>query len=382
MKKLLVALMILFSMGLQAQDVTGTWQSADGWKAEWFQVGNRVYAILNVYNFKQFISGTITGNQITGQVIRVDVQNNNCRTILNGTWVVNGNSMQCSWVAADGNCDLTLNQRGSDAPLTRVARPSELPMNTLNGDSFCTHNDVTGSWGDADWFQDGNNVYYISNNAGFKHFFSGYRANQQITGTQIRINRANNCRTEMGLTFTVTGSNSMHYRAVANDGNCDLQRTWSETNYVFRKSNIDISGVYFFKNKNSNLCLGVRGATRNNGEEATQWTCDGNEDKQWKLVATCGGYYKIQNMNSNLFLAVGAASRIDGGRVVQYVDQGQQDILWRFISIGNGCYKIQNKNSGLFLAIGAGSRDLGANLVQWQDSGQEDIKWILEGYIP
>ena len=49
MKKLLIALMALFSWGLQAQDVTGTWQSADGWKAEWVQIGNRAYAILNVY---------------------------------------------------------------------------------------------------------------------------------------------------------------------------------------------------------------------------------------------------------------------------------------------------------------------------------------------
>lgn len=136
-------------------------------------------------------------------------------------------------------------------------------------------------------------------------------------------------------------------------------------------------GTYTITNKNSNLCLAIKGATRNNGEEGTQWTCDGNADKNWKLIDAGSGYFKIQNENSNLFLAVGGASRDNGGRGVQYADQGQQDILWRFIDAGAGFHKIQNKNSGLFLGIGGGARTGGADLIQWGDEGQEDVKWKL-----
>lgn len=136
-------------------------------------------------------------------------------------------------------------------------------------------------------------------------------------------------------------------------------------------------GTYTITNKNSNLCLAIRGATSNNGEEGTQWTCDGNADKNWKIIDAGNGYFKIQNRNSSLFLAVGAGSRDYGGRCIQYADEGQQDILWGFIDIGLGYYKIQNKNSGLFLAIGGGSRESGADLIQWGDTGQEDIKWQL-----
>ncbi len=138
-----------------------------------------------------------------------------------------------------------------------------------------------------------------------------------------------------------------------------------------------ITGIKNLVNTNSGLCLAVRGATRNNGEEGTIWTCDGNTDKNWRILDVGNGFYKLQNMNSNLYLAVGGASRDNGGRVVQYVDQGQQDILWRFINIGSGIYKIQNKNSNLFLAIGGGMREGGAPLIQYVDEGQQDIKWRL-----
>lgn len=136
-------------------------------------------------------------------------------------------------------------------------------------------------------------------------------------------------------------------------------------------------GIYTLTNKNSNLCLAIRGATQRHGEEGTQWTCDGNADKNWKLIDVGNGDFKIQNQNSNHFLAVGGSTREYGGRCLQSLDTGQPDIIWRFIDAGTGWYKIQNKNSGLFLAIGGGSRDGGADLIQWRDEGQEDIKWKL-----
>jgi Membrane dipeptidase (Peptidase family M19) len=217
-------------------DVTGTWQTADGSKAEFVQDGNHVYCILNANNFKHLVMATIKGNQIRGQISRYDV-NSNCLTTMDATWTINGsNSMQVTWKALDGNCDLTRNQTGTDE-LTRVTRPSELPMNRFSGSSFDPNLDVSGTWGDADWIQAGNLILFINNNSGFKHYFIGTRNGNQITGTQTRINRSNNCLTEMSMTFTVTNANSMQYRAVAKDSRCDLATGWSESNTITRRTN-------------------------------------------------------------------------------------------------------------------------------------------------
>jgi hypothetical protein len=212
---------------IQSIDITGTWQSADGWKAEWFQTGNNAYAILNVSNFKHFVSATVTGNQIRGQIVRYDL-NSNCKTIMEGIWTINGNTMQVSWRDLDGKCDLQLDQTGIDAPLTRVSRPVESPMNGFGGAQFDPNTDVTGSWGESssgnsygDWMQDNENVYFIANGNGFKQFFQGTRSGNQIIGTHTRYNPSG-CLTIMSITYTQINSNTMQYIWRDNDGNCDL----------------------------------------------------------------------------------------------------------------------------------------------------------------
>ena len=327
----------------------------------------------------------VSANQITGTVIRIDL-NSNCRTTLTNTYTLSGNTLTETWTANDGNCDLRAGQTGNGGTLTRTD-PCPRPMNPFGGNTYNPSTDMTGSWGDeSDWFQDGNNVWLILNNGGFKHFFQGTRTSNTIRGTVVRINRGNNCRTVMNLAVTLADVNHYRFAASVDDGLCDLPRGWSENRSVARTWPQFYDGKYpqryRIKNKNSGLYLAVRGATHNNGEEATLWHLDGGEDKIWEPIYAGCGYYKIKNLKSGLCLAVSAGATNDGGRIVQYEDRGQADILWRMVDIGNGCYKIQNKNSSLFAAIGAGETVPGANVVQWGDAGQEDIKWVLEVYIP
>ncbi len=144
---------------------------------------------------------------------------------------------------------------------------------------------------------------------------------------------------------------------------------------VFSQS---LEGIKNIVNKNSGLCLAVNNASTMRGEEATQWACDGNADKNWEFIYLGGNVYRIQNMNSKLYLAVRDRYSIEGGRIVQR----EEDVLdqltnWQLIDIGNGYYKIKNLISGLFLAVGGGSQSNGGNVIQWQDNGQEDVKWQI-----
>ena len=53
-----------------------------------------------------------------------------------------------------------------------------------------------------------------------------------------------------------------------------------------------ITGIKNLVNTNSGLCLAVRGATHNNGEEGTIWTCDGGGDKNW-IIIDAGSFHSV-----------------------------------------------------------------------------------------
>ena len=219
MKKLLIALITLFTLSIKAQNITGTWLCEGAYRAEFFQEGQSVYGIYNVGNFKHFLSGTISGNQIVAQVVRIDINNNNCRVILNFTYTLNGNTLTGGWTTP-GGCDLD-RTRGGNEELTRTTAPPR-PMNTFGGGGFNPSNDVTGCWSwEDDWFQDNRTqrVYYMANGNGYRQFFSGTRSGNRIQGQLIRYS-PNGCRMILDQTFDQTNANTMQYNWVAR-GSCD-----------------------------------------------------------------------------------------------------------------------------------------------------------------
>ena len=238
MKKLLVALMILFSTGLQAQDVTGTWNNPNIYKAELFQDGQNVYGIYNVGNFKHFLSGRLTGNQLQAQVVRIDV-NNNCRTTLAFSYTLNGSTLSGGWTT-NGGCDLSAG-RGDESMTKTTTSPR--PLNPFGGSAFTPANDVTGSWSwEDDWFQDSNNnVYYIANGNGYKQFFQGTRSGNVIRGQLIRYNPSG-CRMILNQTFTQTDANTMQYSWTA-VGDCDVSNGQMENGTITRKRLVDITNT-------------------------------------------------------------------------------------------------------------------------------------------
>ncbi|MFJ9634559.1 RICIN domain-containing protein [Streptomyces sp. NPDC101175] len=130
-------------------------------------------------------------------------------------------------------------------------------------------------------------------------------------------------------------------------------------------------------NKNSNLNLGVSGASTAPNGAAVQLAPDSTTNEQWKLVAAEPGYYKIADVNSGLLLGISSASTTAGAAVVQWTDNGSADQRWQVVDAGGGYVKLVNKNSGLLLGISSASTTAGATAVQWTDNGSADQQWQL-----
>ncbi|WP_243704532.1 RICIN domain-containing protein [Micromonospora sp. KC723] len=130
-------------------------------------------------------------------------------------------------------------------------------------------------------------------------------------------------------------------------------------------------------NKNSNLELGITGASPSFGGTVTQQAADSSLNHQWQLVPAEGGYYKIFNRNSGLVLGISGASTTAGATALQWGDNLTADHLWQVVDVDGGHVKLVNKNSGLVLGVKDMSTAAGASVVQWNDSGTDDQRWRL-----
>ncbi|TDB69653.1 RICIN domain-containing protein [Micromonospora sp. KC721] len=130
-------------------------------------------------------------------------------------------------------------------------------------------------------------------------------------------------------------------------------------------------------NKNSNLELGIAGASPSFGAAATQQAADTSLNHQWQLTPAEGGYYKIFNRNSGLVLGINGASTTAGATALQWGDTLTADHLWQVVDVGGGYVKLVNKNSGMALGINNMSTAAGAAAIQWNDSGTDDQRWKL-----
>jgi len=70
---------------------------------------------------------------------------------------------------------------------------------------------------------------------------------------------------------------------------------------------------------NSNLCLNVRGASKSNGAEVVQWSCDSSQNNQnWTRVEHGGGWFSLKNVHSGKCLDLSGGSTRPGAFFGQY----------------------------------------------------------------
>ena len=130
-------------------------------------------------------------------------------------------------------------------------------------------------------------------------------------------------------------------------------------------------------NKNSNLDLGIDGASTTDGGAVVQQTADATANQQWRLIDAGNGQYKLQNVNSGLLLGIAGGSGSPGATAVQWDDNGNSDHLWQVIDAGSGYVKLVNVRSGLPLDVSGASTNSGAVTLQNTDNGADSELWQL-----
>jgi Ricin-type beta-trefoil lectin domain len=85
---------------------------------------------------------------------------------------------------------------------------------------------------------------------------------------------------------------------------------------------------------NSNKCVGVSAASKSQGAWIVQWSCNGSADQGWVWAwtgsFTSNGWpiWNLVNMNSNMCLGISAASKQQGAYAVQWACNGSPDQSW------------------------------------------------------
>jgi hypothetical protein len=112
-------------------------------------------------------------------------------------------------------------------------------------------------------------------------------------------------------------------------------------------------------------CLDVYGASTTAGAEIDQWTCNGGTNQQFQFVATSGGYGELQAENSGDDVAVSGGSTASGALIVQQAVTGSASSLWLPVEQSDGTYEFKNDGSGLCLDVTGASTTAGQQLDQY-----------------
>ncbi len=140
-------------------------------------------------------------------------------------------------------------------------------------------------------------------------------------------------------------------------------------------------------NKNSDLALDIINGSPTNGTHIQQWTSNGFQQQQWKLLdvgnpfaslTTPHGptsvYVFINNLTGKV---LDVTSGANGGLIQQddYVADYSQ--LWELLGASSGYYEIKNLGTDKVLDITGGSLNGGALLQQWDYLGGANQQWQL-----
>jgi lysophospholipase L1-like esterase len=132
--------------------------------------------------------------------------------------------------------------------------------------------------------------------------------------------------------------------------------------------------TYGLANANSGGCLDVPAGATTAGTLLQQWTCNGLDPQNWKLVAKTGGYYTVTNERSGLCLDVPNSSTLKGVRLRQWTCNGTAAQLWQVVNAGTGV-NLVSKASGRCAEVNAGSAADGAVVQQWTCNGAAWQVW-------
>jgi lysophospholipase L1-like esterase len=145
----------------------------------------------------------------------------------------------------------------------------------------------------------------------------------------------------------------------------------------------DATGVtpgetYRLANVHSGLCFDVSGGSGAVGVKLEQWTCNGLDPQNWKMVDQGSGYFALVSEQSKLCADVPGGSTDPGVAVQQSTCDGTPGQLWRPVNLGGTSYNLVSKASGLCLDVAGGSLAPGGGVQQWTCNGLGPQIWQFQ----
>jgi hypothetical protein len=140
-------------------------------------------------------------------------------------------------------------------------------------------------------------------------------------------------------------------------------------------------------NGKSGKCIGINGASTANGAQSAQFFCDSrnqpNDNQSWQLRDVGNGRFNFVNRHSGLCLGVDGAS-IDNGALLQQFNCAAPDPnnnqAWRFVRTSGDYFQVVNAKSNRCIGVDGGSTANGAVLAQFTCSSLGSINnqsWIF-----
>ncbi len=147
-----------------------------------------------------------------------------------------------------------------------------------------------------------------------------------------------------------------------------------------------LDGIYYIKNKFSNLYLDITNGSNADGTNVQQWAYNGYDSQKFKLVADGNGYYSILTGSTGYAggLDVVAGGQDDGTNIEQWAYWGGDMQKFEIIEVNPGEYAIKTKASNNLsaLEVYAWSEENGGNVCQWNYWGGDSQLWKLEKVDP
>ncbi|GIH20262.1 RICIN domain-containing protein [Rugosimonospora africana] len=140
-----------------------------------------------------------------------------------------------------------------------------------------------------------------------------------------------------------------------------------------------VSGeTYRLRSVHSGLCFDVSGGSGQAGVTLEQWTCNGLDPQNWKLVDQGNGYFTLRSEQSNLCADVPGDSTSPGVAVRQNGCDDTAGQQWRLVNVGGTSYNLVSRASGLCLDVAGGSLTPGGTVQQWTCNGLGPQLWDFQ----
>lgn len=125
-------------------------------------------------------------------------------------------------------------------------------------------------------------------------------------------------------------------------------------------------------------CIDVEKASRDDGTNIRQWTCNGTPAQLWDFIEVARGETVIVSRASGKVMDLVGSQSTNGGNIAQYTWNGGNNQRWRIEQAGRGFFRIVSLASNKCIDLDNAGGDDGVNVQQWECHGRENQEWRIE----